>query len=100
MSLVGSVLTVVLLVAGPAHGDAATAGAGEEVNRALQFPLVWKRNPKTYLKVSLSSSTAGFPLPTGKIHIRHNSCEKCRLCSVLGVMEVQLCLAKEGRRRS
>lgn len=40
--LVGPVLTVVLLIAGPAHGDAAAAGAGEEVDRALEFPLVWK----------------------------------------------------------
>lgn len=38
--LVRSVLTVVLLIAGPAHGDAAAAGAGEEVDRALEFPLV------------------------------------------------------------
>lgn len=42
VSLVGSVLTVVLLIAGPAHGDAATAGASEEVYRALQLPLVLK----------------------------------------------------------
>lgn len=40
VSLVGSILTVVLLVAGPAHGDAAAAGAGEEVHRTLQLPLV------------------------------------------------------------
>lgn len=51
VSLVGSVLTVVLLIAGPAHGDAATAGAGEEVHWALQFPLVWKRE-NIYTEVS------------------------------------------------
>lgn len=52
--LVRSVLTVVLLIAGPAHGDAAAAGAGEEVDRALEFPLVWKKTKKYIRHQSLS----------------------------------------------
>ena len=40
MRLVGPVLTVVLFVTRPAHGDAAAAGAGKEVHRTLQLPLV------------------------------------------------------------
>ena len=40
VGLIGAVLTVVLLIAGPAHGDAAAAGTGEEVVRTLLLLLL------------------------------------------------------------
>lgn len=47
--LVSTVLTVVLLVAGPAHRDTATTGARKEVHRALQLLLVWWRETESTL---------------------------------------------------
>lgn len=44
--LIGSVLTVVLLVTRPAHWNTAAAGAGEEVDRTFKFSLVCKRSDK------------------------------------------------------
>lgn len=40
MGLVCSVFTVILFVTGPAHGNAAAAGTGEEVHRTSQLPLL------------------------------------------------------------
>lgn len=44
--LIGSVLTVVLLITRPAHRNTAAAGAGEEVDRTFQFSFVCKRSEK------------------------------------------------------
>lgn len=49
VGLVSSVLTVVLLVTGPAHRDTATTGARKEVHRALQLLLVWWRETESTL---------------------------------------------------
>lgn len=38
--LISSVLTVILLITSPAHGNAATTGASEEVDWAFKFPLI------------------------------------------------------------
>lgn len=38
VSFVSTVFTVVFLIAGPAHGDAATAGTGKERRRTLGSP--------------------------------------------------------------
>lgn len=42
VGLIGSVLAVVLLIARPAHGDAAAAGAGKEVDWTFELSLVCK----------------------------------------------------------
>lgn len=42
--LIGSVLTVVLLIARPAHRNAAATGAGEEVDGTFKLSLVCKRS--------------------------------------------------------
>lgn len=39
--LISSVLTVVLLITGPAHRNAAPAGAGEEVYWTFKLPFIW-----------------------------------------------------------
>lgn len=46
MSLVRTVLTVVLLITGPAHRDATSAGAGEEGRWTLCFPAPWQSSRK------------------------------------------------------
>lgn len=54
MGLVCSVLTVILFVAGPAHGNAAATGTGEEVHGTLQLPLLCNRRidfSKEYMRV-------------------------------------------------
>lgn len=44
--LIGSVLTVVLLITRPAHWNTAATGTGEEVDRTFEFSLVCKRSEK------------------------------------------------------
>lgn len=42
VSLISSVLTVVLLITGPAHGNASTTGTSKEVDWTFQLPLIYK----------------------------------------------------------
>lgn len=42
--LISSVLTVVLFITCPAHGDAATAGTSEEVDRTFESLFICKAN--------------------------------------------------------
>ena len=40
VSFISSVLTVVLLIAGPAHGNAATTRTSKEVDRTFKLPFI------------------------------------------------------------
>lgn len=41
MRLISSVLTVVLLIAGPAHRNATTTGTSKEVDWTFKLPFIW-----------------------------------------------------------
>lgn len=47
--LISSVLTVILLIAGPAHRYAATTRTGKEVDWAFKFPFIWKNTEKNII---------------------------------------------------